>query len=96
MVKITKLNVLKNHHIHFYFDDGMEKTVDFSQFISDAEMTKPLKDEKYFCKVKIYENGRGIFWPNGYDFCPDNIRYYLVEEENLHLKKFSVHDKPNK
>lgn len=80
MISITKLKVLDNTKIHFNFSDGTEKTIDFKPFIGEDKLTKPLSDPAYFQMVELYENGRGIYWPNDYDFCPDFLRKYQPGE----------------
>jgi hypothetical protein len=82
MVKITQMHVLENHRLILMFDDGKKKNIDFTPFIGEDQLTKPLADPKFFEQVKIYENGRGIYWPNGYDVCPDNLRFHLKADEN--------------
>jgi len=77
MVKINSIQILDNYNIHFVFDDGCEKTIDFKPFIKDDPLTSKLAEMGFFKQVKLYENGRGIYWPNEYDFCPDNLRYYI-------------------
>ena len=77
MVKIIELDVLESYRLHLVFDDGVEKMIDGSQFIGNNPFTKPLSNPEYFRQVKIYENGRGIYWPNAYDICPDNLRYHI-------------------
>jgi len=88
MVKITQLHVLKKYRIHLVFDDGIEKIIDFTPFIGEGALTKPLSDPIFFRQVKIYDNGRGIYWPNGYDVCPDNLRYHLNSVET-HVNNLS-------
>jgi len=77
MVKITQIHVLAEYRLHLVFDDGVEKIIDFTPFIGEDPLTKPLSDPDFFRQVKIYENGRGIYWPNEYDVCPDNLRYHI-------------------
>lgn len=79
MIHITKLTVLNDKRIHFEFSDHSEKTIDFSSFIGDDDLSSPLADDSFFRKVALYENGRGIFWPNDFDFCPDFLRQYQGE-----------------
>ncbi|MEK6481992.1 DUF2442 domain-containing protein [Catalinimonas sp. 4WD22] len=81
MIRITKLKVLDSKKIYFNFSDGSEKTIDFTPFIGQDNLSKPLSDPAYFKKVELYENGRGIYWPNDYDFCPDFLRQYQPEEK---------------
>ena len=81
MVKIIHLEVKEPFQLHFVFDDGVEKTIDGTQLIGEDPFTNVLADPTYFQKVQIYENGRGIYWPNEYDICPDNLRYHIHAAE---------------
>lgn len=88
MIHITKFQVLEDKKIHFNFSDNTKKTIDFNPFIGEDNLSKPLADPAYFQKVELYEYGRGIYWPNGFDFCPDLLRKYQPEEiEELIGKK---------
>ncbi|HAR19313.1 MAG TPA: hypothetical protein DCR46_01525 [Cytophagales bacterium] len=55
----------------FRFSDQAIKTIDFSKYVGKDKQTRALADKNFFNQVKLYENGRGINWPIGYDFCPD-------------------------
>lgn len=81
MIRITELTILEDQKIHLSFSDDTQKTIDLSPFIKEDKLSKPLSDPVYFRQVKLYENGRGIYWPNGYDFCPDFLRNYTSEGE---------------
>lgn len=81
MVKIIKIHILKKNRIQVFFDDGVEKIIDFTPFIGEDPLTKPLSDPSFFRQGKIYDNGRGIYWQNGYDVCPDNLRYHIKSVE---------------
>ncbi len=81
MVKIIQIHVLAKYRLHLVFDDGVEKIIDFTPFIGEDALTKPLSDPIFFGQVKIYDNGRGIYWPNDYDVCPDNLRYHIKSVE---------------
>lgn len=87
MIRITKLKVLNNKKIHFNFSDNTEKTIDFTPFIGEDKLSKPLSDPAYFKKVELYENGRGVYWPNDYDFCPDFLHQYQKDEKELVTEK---------
>ena len=81
MVSITRLEVLDNRRIHFNFSDDTEKMIDFAPFIGEDKLSSPLSDPAYFQRVDLYENGRGIYWPNDYDFCPDFLHQYQPSEQ---------------
>ena len=76
MISITKLEILDSKSIRFSFSDGVKKTIDFTPFIKEDKLSSLLSDPSFFRQVKLYENGRGIFWPNEFDFCPDFLRQY--------------------
>ncbi len=80
LTHISNITVFDNHTIKFSFDDGVTKIIDFKPFIRDDQLTKPLADIDYFKKVKLYDRGRGIYWENGYDFCPDYLHELQTTE----------------
>jgi hypothetical protein len=80
MINIIKFKVLDDKKIHFNFSDNTEKTIDFTPFINEDSLSKPLSDPAYFQKVELYDKGRGIYWPNDFDFCPDFLRQYHQPE----------------
>ncbi len=55
--------------IHIRFADGLAKRIDLRPFIGEG-ISAPLANWDYFRRVAIDEGG-GIYWPNGYDFCPE-------------------------
>lgn len=79
MIHITTLQPLANAQLLLRFDDGSDKVVDVRPFIGSDALTQPLADPAYFQQVAIYPNGRGIYWPNDYDMCPDYLRYHAVD-----------------
>lgn len=82
MINIEKFEVLEGKRILFHFSDNTEKIIDFTPFIGNDELSKPLAEQDYFKKVNLYGNGRGIYWPNEYDFCPDFLRRYQPANED--------------
>ena len=82
MVRIADLKVLKNKRIRFRFSDQQEKTIDFTPFIGKGSLSSSLAEDSYFEQVKLYEDGRGIYWPNEYDFCPDFLYQYQAAGRN--------------
>jgi hypothetical protein len=72
MDKVISVNVLENYLLEIEFSDGFRKVIDIRPFIGKG-ISAALKDESYFCQVTL-EDGGGIAWPNGYDFCPNFLR----------------------
>jgi hypothetical protein len=69
MERVLTVQPLANFMLELTFSDGSSKIVDIRPFIGDG-LSMALQDQAYFQKVKV-ESGGGIFWPNGFDFCPN-------------------------
>ncbi len=79
MNRIIKIETLDDHFLRIRFDDGFEAEVNLRPFIGKGFTAELLKQEK-FNEVYI-EDGGGIAWPNGYDFCPNFLRELAQEKE---------------
>ncbi len=58
------------YRIHLWFNDGTEKTVDFSGWL-DGPVFIPLLDLPYFRRFFI--DGGTVAWPNGADVAPETL-----------------------
>lgn len=74
MHKVIKVSPVSGYLLALTFEDETEKIVDIGHFVRKG-ISAPLADQDYFRQVAIDSAG-GIYWPNGYDFCPN----YLYEE----------------
>ena len=72
MDKVISVKPLENYLLEIEFVDGLRKVVDIRPFIGRG-ISAALNDKAYFRQVTL-EDGGGITWPNGYDFCPDFLR----------------------
>ena len=72
MDKVISVKALENYLLEIGFADGLRKVIDIKPFIGTG-ISAALKDKAYFHRVSL-ENGGGITWPNGYDFCPNFLR----------------------
>jgi hypothetical protein len=72
MDRVTAVKPLENYLLEIEFADGFRKVIDIQPFIGKG-ISAALKDEAYFRQVKL-EDGGGIAWDNGYDFCPNFLR----------------------
>ena len=72
MDKVISVKPLENYLLKIEFSDGFRKVIDIRPFIGKG-ISAALKDEAYFRRVNL-EDGGGIAWPNGYDFCPNFLR----------------------
>jgi Protein of unknown function (DUF2442) len=56
--------------IRIVFNDGVEKTIDFSDWLA-GPIFEPLKDPAYFrC---FFLDGGTVAWPNGADIAPETL-----------------------
>ena len=74
MCKVISIIHMPNQVLSITFDDGTQKEIDFAPFIGNG-VSAALRDEEFFRQVQI-DCGGGIYWPNGFDFCPN----YLHDE----------------
>src|SRR2546427_7630408 len=58
------------YRIHLAFTDGVENTVDFSQWL-DGPVFEPLKEPGYF--QRFFLEGGTVTWPNGADVAPETL-----------------------
>lgn len=59
-----------DHRIELVFQDGVQATVDFSQWL-DGPVFEPLRDREYFRRFFI--DGGTVAWPNGADIAPETL-----------------------
>ena len=67
---VRNVKYLKNYKLRLTFEKNVIKIVDLKNHL-DGEIFEPLKDLKYFQKVKINSDIDTIVWPNEADFSPD-------------------------
>jgi hypothetical protein len=79
MHKITDIYNVGNFTLRLTFSDGETKTIDFKPLIGKGIST-PLLDTACFDQVAI-DNGGGLEWPNGMDFCPNFLRDYSLQAD---------------
>ena len=58
------------YRIHLVFNDGLESTVDFAQWL-EGPVFEPLKAIGYFRRFFI--EGGTVVWPNGADIAPETL-----------------------
>ena len=59
-----------DYRIELVFHDGVQATVDFSQWL-DGPVFEPLRDHEYFRRFFI--DGGTVAWPNGADIAPETL-----------------------
>ena len=67
---VIRAEYLGDYRIHLVFNDGLESTVDFSQWL-DGPIFEPLRDPAYF--RRFFLDGGTVAWPNGADVAPETL-----------------------
>jgi len=75
MYKIIEIKLLGDYLLLLKFNDGESKIIDFRPLIGGGISAK-LLDKEYF-KLVATDNGGGIEWPNGMDFCPNFLKEHV-------------------
>jgi Protein of unknown function (DUF2442) len=84
MHKIIELKFIKDYQITIRFNDGEIKIIDLKPLIGKG-ISSLLLDTSYF-KLGTIDNGGGIEWPNGFDFCPNYLKEYEPINEVMTYK----------
>ena len=79
MNKVIDIKFAGDFELSLKFNDGESKTINFEPLIGKG-ISAQLLDKEYFRKVSI-DNGGGLEWPNGMDFCPNFLKEYISNSE---------------
>ena len=73
---IKSVRWLSEYRLKLVFKDGFVSELDFQPIAGSPKgpIEAPLKDVEFFKRVEC--DGFSIAWPNGYDLCPDVLRYW--------------------
>jgi hypothetical protein len=71
MKDVVEATCLGEYRLLLTFEDGARRETDISLLVPFDGVFEPLKDEAYFCKVRVDPDSGTIVWPNGADICPD-------------------------
>ena len=88
MEKVIKVKPKTNYVIEVTFEDGFKGNLNMKPLLGDG-ITKDLEDFEYFKKVELDDFG-GIYWPNGYDICPNYLREIIEKESKKIVKREKV------
>ena len=80
--RVTGLRVLPPHSLWLRFDDGLERTIDFSPLLT-GELYGPLQDWPLFAAATIDTEVGTVTWPNGADFDPETLHNWPRYEAAL-------------
>lgn len=74
MLRIESVEVLETPRLRVCFDDGVTRVVDFTSAIKTSRWFATLSVPTTFETVEVINNGRGLQWITGADYCVDALR----------------------
>lgn len=90
---LSQVVFIGEYRLSVKYSDGLSATLDFSDYLSrrSGPLVEELRADSYFANVGI---DHGVLtWPNGYDICPDVLRFWCErgavcsqEETNSHFE----------
>jgi hypothetical protein len=87
IVRVTAFKVLGPSTLWLKFNDGLERTIDFSPVLA-GDIYKALNDPDCFSQVRLDPEIHTVVWPNGADFDPEtlhdwpNVEHAWIERAN--------------
>ncbi len=79
MKSIIEASPKPDYHLSVAFDNGEQFLIDYKPFIKNG-VSAALADEHFFKQLRLEEGF--IYWPNGYDICPEALYEYAVQHGN--------------
>ena len=70
LTTVVRAEYRGGHRIFLVFNDGVENTVDFSDWLA-GPVFEPLKEPGYF--ERFFLDGGTVTWPNGADIAPETL-----------------------
>jgi Protein of unknown function (DUF2442) len=67
---VVEVTHLGDHRLRLRFDDGIEGEIDLAPKLHFDGVFAPLKDPRYFARVRLERDGGTICWPNEADIDP--------------------------
>ena len=72
MPAVVGVSVVGDYRLRLLFDDGTAGDVDLSS-MQWKGVFEPLRDPKYFARVKVDPEAATVVWPNGVDLAPKTL-----------------------
>lgn len=72
ITKVTGFEIPAAHTLRVRFADGTAQVIDFLPSLG-GELFAPLRDKKFFARVRFDPECHTLVWPNGADFDPATL-----------------------
>ncbi len=81
---IVEVRVVDEWRLFLRFEDGVAGHIDVADFIPFTGVFAPLKDQRYFARVRVDVESGTVCWPNGADLDPD-VLYARITGEPIQI-----------
>ena len=82
LIDVVKVTVLDGFRVRLLFEDGLVREIDLDPYLS-GPVFEPVRNPKYFRRVRVDRESGTIAWPNGADICRDTL-YHAIPHDKLH------------
>ena len=83
-VRLGRVGPLATGMLRLTWDNGATRDVDVTGWMQRHPLIKMLNDPDVFRDVSLVNNGGGLEWANGADFCAQALR--LLSDEQIEPK----------
>lgn len=80
LAHVIELRVIGDHRLWMRFEDGVEGEIDATGWSWDGVFS-PLRDAKFFARVRLDPELGTIVWPNGADVAPETLHRWVTSGE---------------
>ncbi len=84
LLRITSVAPVCLGSLRIVWDDGVTRDVDVTGWMQRHPLLKMLNDPDVFREVSLVNNGGGVGWTNGADFCAQALR--MLSDEQIEPK----------
>jgi hypothetical protein len=70
---LVEAKVGDDHRVQVRFDDGVAAEVDLSYLLDYGGVFEPLRDVRYFRRLRADREAGTIVWPNDADIAPETL-----------------------
>ena len=76
MQTVIKAKARPNFRLSVWFAGAFKGDVDLKEHVQKSKwpIVQPLKQPGFFRRVRVKDGS--VMWPNGYDICPDVLRFW--------------------
>ncbi len=79
---ISAVPTPEDYVVHVHFEDGTEADIDRG-YLHLGGVFVPLHDPEFFRRLRVYDQGDTIYWPNQSDIAPETVYAHALRSVEL-------------